>query len=87
MQYSEQLILEQDTENANTNGTYSLIRSMDRSVRKISDDLYNFRRETGFRFSTLEKDVAYIKKDNQEQKTKTAIFQNGLSEVKSELKN
>lgn len=67
-------------------GVYPLIKSIDKSVRKVNDDLYDFRRETNYRLNTLEatqkvqgEAILALQKD-------TEILKNDVSELKSEVK-
>ena len=71
-------------------GVYPLIRSIDKSVRELRDEFYEFKRE---RFSKLEgevdvlkEDVKELKKDVADLKITTELTQRELREFKAETK-
>ena len=56
----------QDTaydEQTHSTGTFDIIKSLDKNVRELSDNLYDFKRDTNSRLSRLEQDIVAAKKD------------------------
>ena len=68
-------------------GVYPLIRSMDKSVRELSNEFYEFRRETNSRLTALEKTVSGLESDVQTLKMDTAILKNDVAGLKSDVKD
>ncbi|MBR0232908.1 MAG: hypothetical protein IJQ47_02575 [Synergistaceae bacterium] len=50
-------------------GNLPLIQSIDKSVKKLTDEFYEFKRETNNRFEVIEKDIAFLKKETSELRT------------------
>ena len=67
-------------------GVYPLIRSIDKSVRELSNEFYDFRRESNSRFSALEKTANELESDVQALKMDTAILKNDVANLKSDVK-
>ncbi|MBQ7732771.1 MAG: hypothetical protein IJT58_01975 [Synergistaceae bacterium] len=67
-------------------GAYPLIRSLDRTVRKLRDEFYEFRREANGRLSALEKTVSGLDVDVQTLKTDTAVLKHDVADLKSDVK-
>ena len=67
-------------------GVYPLIRSIDKSVRELSNEFYDFRRESNSRFSALEKTASVLESDVQTLKMDTAILKNDVAELKADVK-
>ena len=67
-------------------GVYPLIRSVDRSVRKLGDDFYKFRTETNFRLSMLESTLQKQSDTIASLQNDTAVLKNDVSDLKTEVK-
>ena len=67
-------------------GAYELIRSLDKNVRDISNELYIFKRETEHKFSSISEDISSLKKDNAELKRDSVNLKQEVSELKQEVK-
>ena len=57
-----------------------LIQSIDRSVKELNQNFYEQKQETVKRFSSVDKDIADLKKD-------AGILKNDVAELKTDIKN
>ena len=78
------LILERDLENKQ--GLYSLLQSVDKNIRDVSNDLYIFRREVNNNISDIQNAITSLKKAEAENLTSKTISQNDISELKANIK-
>lgn len=67
-------------------GTFDILRGVDKNVRDISSELYVFRRENERRLITLEADISTIKKDTLSLQQDNVALKNNVSELKQEVK-
>ena len=67
-------------------GVYPLIRSIDKSVRKVSDELYEFRRDMTHRVSLLEETQRKQGEAITLLQTDTAILKNEVAGLKADVK-
>ena len=80
----------QDTaydEQTHSTGTFDIIKSLDKNVRELSDNLYDFKRDTNSRLSRLEQDIVAAKKDLTDLKITTGVTQHDLASVKNDFKD
>lgn len=80
----------QDTayeEQTHSTGTFDIIKSLDKNVRELSDNLYDFKRDTNSRLSRLDDDVAAAKKDLTDLKITTGVTQHEVSGLNNDLKD
>lgn len=82
--FESQLIIEHDS--TDKRGTYSLIRSIDKSVKDLHDDLYSFRSDFTARIAFLERMHEKHSQEIAELKQDTAILKNDVAELKQEVK-
>ena len=68
-------------------GNLPLIQSIDKSVKKLSDEFYEFRRETNNRFDIVEKDIAFLKKENIEIRSDISKMKDDISDLKTDVKS
>ena len=68
-------------------GTYEIIRGLDKNVRELSSELYVFRRENERRFSSLENDISTLKKDVLTLQQDTTSLKSDVAELKQEVKD
>lgn len=67
-------------------GTYDLLQSVDKNVHALSDELYDFKRETTSRLIRLEEEMSMVKKDLTDLKITTGVTERELSALKEDMK-
>lgn len=67
-------------------GTYDMLQSVDKNVRALSDELYDFKREMNSRLTRLEEDMSVVKKDLTDLKITTGVMERELSALKEDMK-
>ena len=67
-------------------GTYDLLHSLDKNIHELSDELYDFKRETNSRLTRLEEDMSVVKKDLTDLKITTGVTERELSTLKEDMK-
>ncbi len=67
-------------------GVYPLLRSIDKSLHELREDMYIFRRDITARVSVLEQTQEKHSQDISELKQDTAILRNDVAELKDGMK-
>ena len=83
-EYEERLMLGHDA--IPQSGLYPLIRGIDKTIRELNDEVYDFRRSSDDKFSRMEEDISGIKKDMVDIKITTGVTQSELSSLKEDVK-
>ncbi len=84
---SEPIYSELHDEQPHSTSSFELIKSIDRSVRELNDNLYDLKRDANSRLARLDEDVAAVKKDLTDLKITTGVTQHELSSLKNDLKD
>ncbi len=84
---SETIYSELHDEQPRSTGAFELIKSLDRNVRELSDNLYDLKRDANSRLSRIDDDLSAAKKDLTDLKITTGVTQNELSSIKNDLKD
>ena len=73
-------------EHTPTQGSFDILRALDKNVRELSNELYIARRENERRLTTLEDEVTSLKNDVHSLQHDSASLKDEVANLKSELK-
>lgn len=83
----ETIYSELHDEQPRSTGSFELIKSLNRNIRELSDNLYGLKRDANSRLSRLDDDITAAKKDLTDLKITTGVTQHELSSFKDNLKD